>query len=113
MLFDFLSMAGNYEDRKVDRYEEGVVMVDTCLVTDSEQPYETAVSHPKFNGGDLIIVELYDTKEQAQIGHDRWVKTMTVDTLPESIKDVSTAEIAKLGVSRCGDDFLGEYERQP
>ena len=95
-MFGFMNMQGTYEARKVDRYEKDDLFVDTCLVTGSDKPYETAVAHPKYNGGKMVIVELYDTKAQAQEGHDRWVKTMTAKTLPKSLKDVSTAEVAQL-----------------
>lgn len=94
-MFDFLFMAGDYDQRAVARYEEGDVFVDTCRVYDSDQPYETAVSHPKYNDNKLIIVQLYDTKEEAQAGHDFWVKTMTSESLPDTIEDVSTAKIKK------------------
>jgi len=93
-----------YELRKVDNYTKGEVQVDTCLVTDSEQPYETGACHPKYNKGDWVIVELYDTKELAQKGHDKWVKLMTAKKLPKSLKDVSSADIAKL-CEAVGSDF--------
>jgi len=96
MLFDFLSMAANYEDRKIARYEKDDILVDTCAVNDSDQPYETGVVHPQYNNGECIIVELYDTKKEAKIGHKKWVKTMTAEKLPKVIKDVSSSEIQKL-----------------
>jgi hypothetical protein len=92
MLYDFLSMMGNYEARKVDRFEKGALLVDTALVTDSYDPYETAVAHPAYNNGKWVIVETYKTKEAAQSGHKRWVEIMTADELPKELKDVSTAE---------------------
>lgn len=96
-LFDFLSMADNYESRKVARFEgENGLVVDTVAVIDSDQPYETAVMHPDYNGGKLVIVEMYDTATDAQFGHDRWVARMTADPLPESLRDVSSAEVAAL-----------------
>ena len=76
-LFDFLEMSGNYEERKVANYSEGKLVVDTCAVTDSSKPYETGITHPDYKDGDWIVVELYDTKEQALEGHDKWVKKMT------------------------------------
>ena len=95
-MFDFLSMAGNYEERKVSRYDEGDLFVDTCHVTDSDQDYETAVEHPRYNDGNMVIVEMYDTEKEAQTGHDKWVEIMTKKSLPKELKDVSTASIAKL-----------------
>ncbi len=97
-MFDFLDMADNYEERKVNCYRDKEVglCVDTCMVTDSEKDYETAIGHPQYNDGKWVIVELYNTKEETQEGHNIWVKRMTGKKLPEQLKDVSTAEIAKL-----------------
>ena len=39
---------------------------------------------------------MYDTKEAAQKGHNKWVKKMTAKELPKAIKDVSTAGVIKL-----------------
>jgi len=102
---DFISMWGNYEERKVDRFEKEGLLIDTCAVNDSDKPFETAISHPMFNDGKLVVVELYDTKEQAQKGHNKWVKIMTKKKLPKSLKDVSTAEVAKLCDAIGGDKW--------
>jgi len=110
-LFDFIFMADNYDERAVARYEEGDVFVDTCRVYDSAQPYETAVGHPEYNNGNLIIVQLYDTKEEAQIGHDFWVKNMTTEPLPDIIKDVSTAIIMELVDAFSDNDDHRYFER--
>lgn len=107
-LFSFMGMFGNYEQRKVDRYESpGIdgLMVDTCAVTDSTWSYETAVMHPAYNDGKWVIVEGYETKEKAQTGHKRWVKKMTSKRLPKTLRDVSTAEITKLRSAIGGDDW--------
>lgn len=50
-MFNFFSMADNYEDRKIDNFSEGELSVDTCAITDSEQRYETGISHPQCNSG--------------------------------------------------------------
>jgi len=89
-------MVGNYQDRAIDRYEVDNVVIDTCSVTDSAQPYETGVRHPNYNDGLYVIVEMYDTKEQARKGHDKWVKIMTAETLPDKLVDVSSATVAEL-----------------
>lgn len=39
--------------------------------------FETAVSHPYFNRGLWIVVEMYDTGAEAEAGHDRWVSKLT------------------------------------
>ncbi len=95
-MFEFMDMIGNYEERKVDRFSKGNLIVDTCSVTDSDKPFETAVKHPKFNQEKWIVVELYDTKEEAQEGHNKWIKIMTAEKLPLELKDISSAKIAKL-----------------
>lgn len=97
-MFGLLSMMGNYQERAVARFEAegGDLIVDTCAVTDSSRPFETGVKHPRYNDGAWVIVELYDTREEAQAGHQRWVETMTRPELPPSLLDVSTAEIAEL-----------------
>lgn len=96
MLFDFLYMKDTYEERKVDRYEDGMLMVDTCSVTDGSKNYETAVQHPDYNNNSLVIVEVYDTKKEAKEGHKKWVKIMTLEPLPESLSDCCNAEVAQL-----------------
>ena len=92
-LFGF-SMLDSYEDRKVACYKQDDVFISTAAITDSDQPYETAIGHPKYNDAKLIIVEMYDTKGEAQAGHKRWVTTMTGEQLPSVLKDVSSSGIA-------------------
>ena len=87
-----MGMVGNYESRKVDNTEVNNAVIDTVRITDSVHNYETGVTHPAFNDNAWIIVEEYDTKEQAQKGHDKWVKEFT-DKLPKTIKDISTCEV--------------------
>jgi hypothetical protein len=92
--FGFLGMMGNYEERKVDRYEKDGVVIDTAYVTDGNKQYETAIGHPEFNNGDWIVVESYDTKEEALIGHNKWVETMT-HAIPNELRDCQNAEISQ------------------
>jgi len=94
-LFDFVEMLDNYEERAVATYEQDGLFVDTCAVSDSSKPYETAVAHPAYNNNKIVIVELYDTKEQAQAGHDKWVDIM-LHNPPRQLTDVSTAGCASL-----------------
>jgi hypothetical protein len=97
-MFGFLSMMDNYEDRKVANYsdEKSGLIVDTCAVTDSDEPFETGICHPNYNDGKWVIVEMYSSKEKAQEGHEKWVKIMTAKKLPANLKDVSTCELVKL-----------------
>jgi hypothetical protein len=105
MLFDFLSVTDNYEDRKVDNFQKGELEIDTCAVTDADKPFETGICHPGYNEGEWVIVELYDTKEESQKGHKKWVKKMTNKKLPTTLKDVSSAEVATLKDTACGEDW--------
>jgi hypothetical protein len=96
-MFNFMDMAGNYEDRKVDKYEEGELFISTARVTDADKPYETAVKHPDYGmDGSLAIVETYDTIEEAQKGHDQWVAKMTGENLPDELADVGLSGIGQL-----------------
>jgi hypothetical protein len=87
MLFgsDFfgINMIGTYEERKVDNTEINGVVIDTALVTDSDQPYETGIRHPKYNNGKWVIVEMYNTKREARTGHNKWVEIFSKEELPE------------------------------
>lgn len=94
-MFEFLSMMGTYEVRKVDNYKCDDFTVDTAWVNDNDPPYETAVAHKNFNDGDWIILEHYETKEEAQIGHNKWVEKFKnnevselVDDTPDSFDDI-------------------------
>lgn len=93
-MFDFIGMADTYEERAIDRHKKDGLLVDTCAITDSDQPYETAVAHPLYNDGKIVIVEMYDDIESAQTGHDKWVKTMTEGELPVELCDVSSCGVA-------------------
>lgn len=95
-MFEFLQDAGNYEDRRVGRFDEGDLMVSTATVSDGDHPFETAVKHPDYNGGEMVIVEAYDTKDQAEQGHVKWVATMTADPLPGTLVDCQNAKISQL-----------------
>lgn len=96
-MFNFIDMMGNYDSRKIDRYEEDGLKISTAEVTDGNQPYETAVSHILYNDGEWVIVEDYETREEAQEGHDKWVKTMTTDVLPKELVDCCNAGVSQLG----------------
>ena len=95
-MFNFLDMMDTYEERKVASFEKDDLFVSTVRVTDSVEPYETAICYPKYNEGKLVIVEMYDTKEEAEAGHKKWVTLMTAKKLPEKLTDVSTSEIKQL-----------------
>ena len=87
----------SYEDRKIDTtildtnigHKIIQVIVDTVSITDSTKPYETAIACQLYNDNNWIVVEEYDTKTQAEEGHNKWINIFT-ETLPDELKDVST-----------------------
>ena len=112
-LFGFFSMANDYEQRAVARHEDAdtLLTIDTARVTDSRHDYETAVAHPAYNDGEWVIVEIYDTEEQARAEHDKWVKVMTAAKLPDRLYDVSSATIKELAEA-FGADYSEGFARQ-
>lgn len=105
-LFGF-GMISTYEARKVSNYQDEILHIDTCLVTDSDKSYETGICHTSYNDNDWIIVELYDTKEEAQVGHDKWLKIMTAKKLPKILKDESDNIFAEM-CRGSGDEMVYE-----
>ena len=96
-MFGFYGMADNYEERKVGRWisDDGLKMVSTCSVTDGREPFETAFEHPAYNNGKMVIVECYSTKEEAVIGHEKWLKLMLGNNLPDSLVDCANSEVSQ------------------
>lgn len=86
---DVLSMKSNYDERKVNNTVVNGLTIDTCSVTDNTKPYETAVRHDTFYDNEWSVVEEYDTKEEAEIGHEKWVKYFE-NSFPDFIEDIST-----------------------
>lgn len=93
-MFDFLLDVGNYDDRKVARYDASNLHISTAQVSDGRQPYETAIGHLAYvDEGKWIIVEAYDTRESALEGHNRWVQKMTEDKLPKALMEIANSHI--------------------
>ena len=99
-----IGMSKDYDERLVDNYSENGIVVDTVRVTDSPMPYETGVKHPDYSNRDWIIVDTYPTKEEAQIGHNKWVNIMTTEPLPDELIDKSLAYAAKM-CDTLGDEW--------
>lgn len=97
-MFNFFRDIDNYETRRIGKWvnEDATSMVSTACVSDGQQPYETAFQHPDYNDGEMVIVEAYDTKDQAIAGHERWLKIMQTDPLPDHLEDCANSEIASL-----------------
>lgn len=114
MLFDFVDMDGTYDERCVGRYDDENVglMVSTASVNDGAHPFETAVAHPEYNNGSMVIVEAYDTKKEAKAGHEQWEKAMTAKELPERLVDCCNAEVAQ-ALSEVSGKGWNIYPRVP
>ena len=101
-MFEFLDMLGTYEQRKVARWEDAAtqVVIDTCAVTDSDQPYETGIER---GGHPWVIVQTYVSKKKAQQGHDAWVALAKQGKLPRQLKHGGSATLAKMVVRLGGN----------
>jgi hypothetical protein len=106
-MFEFLMDVGNYDQRKVGRYdnEKTRLSISTASVSDAAQPYETAVAHPDYNDNKWVIVETYGSRKAAEAGHEKWVATMTAKTLPGVLFDRSSAGVATLADAFVGDEW--------
>lgn len=75
-MFEFINDIGNYETRKLGKTEVNGVAVSTAYTSD--EGYETAILDE--NG--VHPVERYPSKEDAQLGHEKWCKEAeTVETV--------------------------------
>lgn len=83
------------EERKVAGHVIGEVLISTMEVYDGEKPFETAVGHPEYNEGKVVIVQAHDAREKAIKGHEKWKKKMTSPKLPAALKDCSNSFIKK------------------
>lgn len=61
--------------RKVNNTTGEGWTVDTCYAPDNEC-YETGIECSWINNGDWVIVDEYETKEEAEKGHKKWVEQM-------------------------------------
>lgn len=91
-IFDFWSM-DSHDERVVDHYEVGKLVIDTAAVNDGAKLYETGICHLDYNHRNWVIVEAYNTKKEAQAGHKRWIAKMTTEPLPEALIDCKNAKI--------------------
>uniref|UniRef100_A0A6M3IJR3 Uncharacterized protein n=1 Tax=viral metagenome TaxID=1070528 RepID=A0A6M3IJR3_9ZZZZ len=102
-MFDFFDIENSrdYEERKVANtvLKDGSC-IDTCAVTDTDANYETGIQSPFYNNNSWVIVEEYDTLEEAKIGHKKWCDAMAKK--PKQLVDVSRSTAAQL----CKDDTL-------
>jgi len=100
-IFSFLNHIGNYESRKVLRNDFPEGFVSTCYVSDGSQPFETAICHKDYQS-EIIPVEAYNTIEEAEVGHARWVEMFINKTLPERLIEFPNSAIAQLLIDTKG-----------
>lgn len=104
-------MIGNYELRVVGKLDRklpsGRLFVSTAFVTDSADPYETAVGHPQYNEGELIIVETYRSEAEARKGHLKWAARMLDTPLPKYLESRPRSHISSL----LPDEYGKKYYR--
>lgn len=76
-MFEKLKLAK--KSRPVARYEAKNLIVSTKRVYDAGKDYETAIMHEAYDQGNCIVVEHFDSFEEAKKGHEKWVRTMLKD----------------------------------
>lgn len=100
-MFGFMAMGGTYDSRCVGREEYEFGFISTAEVCDGEKPYETAIEDTRYvrdqdnsRGKAMCIVEAYDSRDDAEAGHARWVEAMK--TPPEKLQDCFNSEVGKM-----------------
>lgn len=83
---NFYGMGANYFDRLVKNDKIKNVEVDTVYATDTDC-YETGIQDRRYYSS-WMIVEEYDTKEEALKGHNKWVKKLTTGKPPKELPNV-------------------------
>jgi hypothetical protein len=100
-MFEFLQDMGNYSSRKVGRDDFEWGFISTAVVSDGDQPYETAVCSDLYQDDDgnteeMIIVEAYNDHDSAKEGHAKWVAAMTGENPPAVLVDCLNSGICQL-----------------
>ena len=67
-------------------------IISTVNVTEGKRPFETAISHPNYNGGDWMVIEAYDKRKTALSGHKKWVNLIRKEGLPKSFPHCTNSE---------------------
>jgi hypothetical protein len=88
-MFEYLGMMGDYEKRKIENTIVNGGTIDTARVNDNDKGYETGILHPLYSES-WIIVEEYYSKEDAIVGHAKWVVFLEKE-LPPKLIDVGTS----------------------
>ena len=82
------------ENRLVGRYgkDNDNLIIDTCYTSDTGL-YETGIiDHRYINGEHWLIVDEYETKKEAQLGHKKWTKVLKSEKLPNPIREIHLDE---------------------
>ena len=74
----------------IGRFKKGKILISTSYVDDTHK-FETGVVHPEFDPHRCIIVQEYENKRRAILGHKKWCQIMTTNPLPKHLIDVSTS----------------------
>jgi hypothetical protein len=91
----FRNLFESHENRLVENTSINGAEIDTCKVYDSKLLYETGIRHREYNDGHWVIVEAYNTKDDAMKGHQRWVKLL-YKKLPENLVGIDQTEIGEI-----------------
>ncbi len=80
-----------YDQRCVGTVDHPHGFISTAYVPDGDLPYETAVGEDRYTmpaDMDMLIVEAYPSKQEAEIGHRKWVAIMSSwEFLPDELVD--------------------------
>ncbi len=95
----------SYDQRKVGRTDTPFGFISTAMVVDGAKPFETAVADSRYadserGSSEMVIVENYDTREEAETGHKKWVATMAAERakLPFELVDCNNGFGGSLGL---------------
>lgn len=89
--FKLLSYAENHEERKIANDTVNNIEIDTCFADDIGKDYETGL----LIDGIWYIAEDYDTKEEAQEGHKKYIDLILDKRLTE-VEDIYNGDFTKI-----------------
>ena len=74
-------------------FKVGAITVDTCVAFDTGK-WETGIDR----GKGWVVVEQYDTEDEAKAGHTRWINAITAKP------DMPLRDLDLWGIGVTGDD---------
>lgn len=89
-----MPMMMNFAEEEHERFntETKNFIVDTVEAPDTGC-WETGISSVGFDNAEWIIVEEYETKKEAKVGHNKWVKYM--ESNPKKLHSIQIDETYK------------------